>query len=655
MDLHRLDSDAVRSIQRLGARGYDSYLVGGCVRDLLLDRDPKDFDIATEARPQQVKRAFPRNCRIIGRRFKLAHLHFDGNQKILEVATFRSTPVPTNAENGEGETDEFDSEAEANLAEQDSVVEDATDEDVGDEDVGDRDVSDEDVGDEDAGDGDISGEDASDGDDEEADAGNATGDYDSDDQAESDEVPDPDEPDPSGDEVEPAPDEDLLIVRDNEFGTIEEDALRRDFTINALFHDPVRDVIIDYVDGIADVEAHVIRTIGDPVTRFREDPIRILRAVKFAGRLSFTLDPATGAAMRETAPDLVRAAPPRILEEILRLLRGGHALPSFQLLRDIGGIEPLLPTVHEYLESSDPVERRSFWCLLETLDNHIHNGAKPSNAVLLGCLFLRPLLTRFAASSGSSPATVAEELVSPLAQDLRLPRRDTGALKRICSVHPRFTASGKRRFRLASFLQDPHLHEAMELFELSCYAGCQDFDHLERWRELIAESPGVEEDPRDEPRVKKSGRSRRTRDSRDKGSRDRGSRDRDSREEEARDGETRDRDSRASKSPSKRTRSKRSEDKKKSQKKPAKQSQKQDEVLTIEPEAIDVSAFDRELGHREVPRFDTIVEKAGGASKTKRRVKIRDDDTYKPPPPPGGSDAPPAAPPPSTDDVFGDW
>ena len=194
-DLSKLDADAVRATQRLITRGFEAYLVGGCVRDLLLGRTPKDYDIATEARPPQVKRTFPRNCRIIGRRFKLAHLHFHNNTKILECSTFRRTPQLENA------------------------------------------------------------------------------------------------------------DEDLLITRDNEFGTAEEDALRRDFTVNALFLDPTRNCILDYTDGLTDLRNRVIRTIGDPRVRFREDPVRILRAAKFAGRLGFTIEPQTFAAMAEAGID----------------------------------------------------------------------------------------------------------------------------------------------------------------------------------------------------------------------------------------------------------------------------------------------------------------------------------------------------------------
>ena len=185
--------------------------------------------------------------------------------------------------------------------------------------------------------------------------------------------------------------------------------------------------------------------------------------------------------------DLSRAAPPRVLEEILRLLRGGHALPSFQILRNVGGLAVLLPHVNNYLEAADADERRIFWRLLDALDNHIHNGGVPSSAVGLGCLFLRPVLRLVDDNGERSLTSAVEEVIGPLAQELRLPRRDAGALKRICAVQPRFTATGKRRFRLASFLQDPHLAEALQLFELSCYATGASFEQLEHWRGLVAE------------------------------------------------------------------------------------------------------------------------------------------------------------------------
>ena len=372
----------MRATQRLIARGFEAYLVGGCVRDLLLGRSPKDYDIATEARPPQLKRTFPRNCRIIGRRFKLAHLHFDNNTKILEVSTFRRSP-----------------------------------------------------------------------------------------QAEGD-------------------DTDLLITRDNEFGTSEEDAMRRDFTVNALFLDPTRDCILDYTNGLEDVRKKVIRTIGDPVVRFREDPVRILRAVKFAGRLGFTIEPATLAAMAETASDLARAAAPRVLEEILRLLRGGHALDSFQLLRDVGALRTLVPVVAEFLATAAHEQRVAFWRLLEALDHQVQHGHVPNNAVLLGVLFVEPVLAVAAKNPGRSPSSIAEQLLGGLGQDLRLPRRDAGCLKRICGVQHRFTATeDSKRFRTAGFIAGPYFDEAFELFALRAAAVGDGEATIEHWRELAEGTP----------------------------------------------------------------------------------------------------------------------------------------------------------------------
>jgi poly(A) polymerase len=378
-DLSKLDADAVRATQRLIARGFEAYLVGGCVRDLLLGRTPKDYDIATEARPPQVKRTFPRNCRIIGRRFKLAHLHFHNNTKILECSTFRRTPQLENS------------------------------------------------------------------------------------------------------------DEDLLITRDNEFGNAEEDALRRDFTVNALFLDPTRNCILDYTDGLTDLHNRVIRTIGDPRVRFREDPVRILRAAKFAGRLGFSIEPQTFAAMAEAAGEIVRAAPPRLLEEILRLLRGGHALDSFQLLRDVGALRWLVPVLADFLQAARHDQRVEFWRLLEALDQRVLAGRVPPAPVLLGALLVCPVSAMTELNPGRSASSIAEELLGPLSSTLRLPRRDAGCLKRICGVQHRFTQTDEnKRFRTAGFVQGPYFDEAFELFELRMFALGQDADAVERWREIAS-------------------------------------------------------------------------------------------------------------------------------------------------------------------------
>src|SRR5512144_2058567 len=228
--VERLDPDALKVIARLRHMRHQAYFVGGCVRDLLLDAKPKDFDLATDAHPGEVRAIF-RNCRLIGRRFRLAHVYFRGG-KIVEVATFRQNPV--------------------------DAAEDLADEG------------------------------------------------------------------------------DLLITRDNVFGTAEEDARRRDFTVNGLFYDPFAGEVIDYVGGRDDLEAHRISTIGEPEIRMREDPVRALRAIRFAARLGFTIEPEVFEAMRRHASELARCAPPRVLEEIFKILRCHGAGRAFELLRSAG-------------------------------------------------------------------------------------------------------------------------------------------------------------------------------------------------------------------------------------------------------------------------------------------------------------------------------
>ncbi len=390
-----LDVDAVRAVTRLIDKGFEAYLVGGCVRDLLLDRTPKDYDMATEARPPQVKRTFPRNCRIIGRRFKLAHLHFHGNTKILECSTFRRTPQ--------------------------------------------------------------------------------------------------ERPDGEGDEA------DLLITRDNEFGTAEEDALRRDFTVNALFLDPTRDLIVDHVNGLEDIEARVIRTIGDPVVRFREDPVRILRAAKFVGRLGFTVEKKTLAAMAETAEDLVRAAPPRVLEEILRLMRSGHARRSFELLQDVDAIVHLVPVVGKFLKTATKEQSGAFWSLIDVLDQRMQsqpaNSEPPPNGVLLAVLMYGAVEAERERQPTRSVSSVAESLLGSLAIDLRLPRRDSGCLKRICGVQHRFEQpEGERRFRTESFVHSPYFEEALQLFALRTASTGKDREVVDHWYDTAGTHPIAAED-----------------------------------------------------------------------------------------------------------------------------------------------------------------
>src|SRR5512136_675087 len=279
-----IDADALKILYRLKNHGFVAYLVGGGVRDLLLGRKPKDFDIGTSAHPQQVKRLF-KNCFIVGRRFRLCHVRF--GKKIVEVSTFRRQAEP------EGE--------------------------------------------------------------------------------------------------------ETLIRRDNTFGTPEEDAFRRDFTVNALFYDIATFSIIDYVGGLADLRAGVVRTIGDPDVRFREDPVRMLRAVALASRLGFTVDPPTDQAIRRHRLEIGRSAPARLLEEYYKILRAGASESTFRRLVEVGLLESISPELHGRA-------RDALWESLAALDHYRRRFESTpstlSNAILLGCLLV-PL--GFGQEGGPSP------------------------------------------------------------------------------------------------------------------------------------------------------------------------------------------------------------------------------------------------------------
>ncbi len=397
IQLQDVDQNALRVLSRLQRSGYEAYLVGGCVRDLLLGRKPKDFDVATAAHPRQIKRLF-RNGRIIGRRFRLVHVIYGPN--VIETATFRSDPL---------------------------------------------------VG-----------------------------------------------SDPG------AEDEDLLITEDNVYGTAAEDARRRDFTVNALFYDPTRGEILDYVDGLPDIEAGVLRTIGDPHVRFREDPVRILRAIKFATRLGFRIEEHTWQAMCELAGELSRSAPPRVIEEILRLLRSGTALGAFRMLRASAALSTLFPELDAYLgrrNDPDPAAHDRadlYWRLLEALDADVHAGREPTIAVLIAVLFLRVIEQRAeeeARSGRTVPwAECAAEAIEPLAGRARLPRRAVERARRIIVNQPRFSQPAARGGRRAlSFLHGEDFEESLHLFRLRSAAWGQGWDvyegWLERWKHALETPP----------------------------------------------------------------------------------------------------------------------------------------------------------------------
>ena len=352
-----IDPDALKVLYRLHEHNYAAYLVGGSVRDLLLQRRPKDFDIGTSAHPHQVKKLF-RNCWIIGRRFRLAHVKF--GTKTIEVATFRRLI----------EASGVTPEAEAAL----EIPADAT---------------------------------------REEDAISI---------------------DPDGNTLDlEAPRsrrraEDHLIQRDNTYGTPEEDAFRRDFTVNALFYDIGTFSIIDYTGGLRDLDARLIRCIGDPEVRFLEDPVRMLRAVVLAARLEFAIDEDSLEGIFAHKHEIARSAPPRLLEEYYKILRSGHAAEAFRQLDETGLLREITPELEDAPEA--------FWQAMGAIDRYrARFKSAPdalTNSILAGTL-LHPMglmgpRTRFHADA------LERKLELGL---LPIPRRDVERLQQIFSMIPR--------------------------------------------------------------------------------------------------------------------------------------------------------------------------------------------------------------------------
>ena len=410
--LTHVHQDALRVVSRLHRKGHEAYLVGGCVRDLLLGRTPKDFDIATEATPRHIRRLF-RNARIIGRRFKLAHIYYGDH--ILETSTFRAAPQ---AEAGDG-------------------------------------------------------------------------------------------------------DDDLLITDDNAFGSAAEDARRRDFTINGLFFDPVENEIIDWVDGLPDIEAGLLRTIGDPDVRMAEDPVRILRAIKFATRLGFRIHDDTWQAMCDASSELARAAPPRVLEEIMRLCVSGTALGAFRMMRACGALAVLLPGVDAFIgrrDDPDPAAHDradSYWRLLEALDADVHAGREPSRALCLAAMWLRVIEREADPETRSLPGQPGDlfdtvsEVLEPLVQDSRLPRRTFITTRRMIVDQARFqTRPGGDPLSLV-FTTTDGFEEALNLYRLRSAAWGQGWDMYEAWTEAREEVASAS--PDELAALRKRGRRRRSR------------------------------------------------------------------------------------------------------------------------------------------------
>src|SRR6187397_573882 len=389
-----VDPDALKVLYRLHEHNYIAYLVGGSVRDLLLNRRPKDFDIGTSAHPHQVKKLF-RNCWIIGRRFRLAHVKF--GTKTIEVATFRrqvDAATTPEAEIAEAEQAELNGSAANAAAADDEALE--------------------------------------------LDARRA---------------------------------QDRLIQRDNTYGTPEEDAFRRDFTVNALFYDIGTFSIIDYVGGLQDLHSRLIRCIGDPDVRFLEDPVRMLRAVVLAARLEFTIDDPILDSIDAQKHEIAKSAPARLLEEYFKILRSGHAEEAFRQLHATGLLKEITPELDDAPDL--------LWRSISSLDRYRaqFEGAPDTltNAILAGSL-LQPLgLVGRRQRFSADPLDRRLELgLLPIA------RRDVERLQQILALQQRLLDTQAPHRAQRGLLHRSTFHEALTWLEIH---GDRP-EVVEHWRQL---------------------------------------------------------------------------------------------------------------------------------------------------------------------------
>ncbi|MCX7933821.1 MAG: polynucleotide adenylyltransferase PcnB [Planctomycetota bacterium] len=372
-----IDPDALKVVYRLARAGYIAYLVGGSVRDLLLGRQPKDFDVGTDAHPRQIKRLF-RNCFLIGRRFRLAHIKF--GDKVIETSTFRRAPPALAEEQENGE---------------------------------------------------------------------------------------------------------LLQREDNTFGTPEEDARRRDFTINGLFYDVEAFCVIDYVNGLADLERRQVRSIGDPNIRFREDPVRMIRAARFAARLDFAIDPETYDAILRHRAEISKASPARLYEEILRLFPYGRSATAFRLLHETGLLAALLPKI---VISEQDAEQ--LWRLLAALDRGDTVLAAAEPALNLAALFYPAVIreSRGAYSDGRALSLAIQNFALPLWRHYRVPGRIVDQIQRMYLSQWRFDRRPSAATRsLQRFVLQDVFPLALALAEIRFAAEGRDLLLLKEWRELYEE------------------------------------------------------------------------------------------------------------------------------------------------------------------------
>jgi len=374
-----IPENVLKVLYRLHRSGYRAYLCGGSVRDLLMARTPKDFDIATDAHPMEIRRLF-RNSRIIGRRFRLVHIIFQ--DQVVEVSTFRREP-----ERGvqEGEA------------------------------------------------------------------------------------------------------EDLLITDDNTFGSPLQDARRRDFTINALFYNIADFSVIDYVGGLDDLRSGRVRVIGDPDVRFREDPVRMMRAIEFASRLTFEIEHETSEGILRHRSEILKASPPRVSEEILELLRRGWSRGAIRLMVDMGLLEPLLPEVYRAISGD---RAPYFWKMLEVLDRTVQAGRRISDAVLLSVLFLPWVMEELEAEEKRRDGRMRltdvlifiRDLIQPLCVRLALAAGTRHQIEQALETLWRLLEPPNERRAMFRFVYRDPFSDALALLELYALSSGRYIEQFRQWQ-----------------------------------------------------------------------------------------------------------------------------------------------------------------------------
>ena len=399
-----LSNAAISVCEGLHRAGYKAFVVGGAVRDLLLGRHPKDYDVATDATPEQVRSVF-RRARIIGRRFKLVHVMF--RDETVEVSTFRANHPVVDADEKDGRADEHG-----------------------------------------------------------------------------------------------------RLLRDNVYGNQAEDAIRRDFTMNALFYDPESEEVWDYVNGFADIKKQRVVMIGDPTARYREDPVRMLRAARLAAKLGFMIDPATEAPIIELAPLLDNVPTARLFDEMLKLLFSGHALNGIEKLRSLGLHAGILPVLDPLF--NDPAAKAFVVLALQRTDERIAQDKGVSPPFLFAALFWWPMVQRWRTLEAKGVRSLQamheamDDVLDFQRKTLAVPRRLDPLIKELWLAQPRFAHRSQRQaFRT---LTHSRFRASYDFYALRAEAGDADKEIAAWWERFQFADQQTQESmllPDDEPKTKK--------------------------------------------------------------------------------------------------------------------------------------------------------